>query len=98
MPSFVVAVYHVELAYGGPEEGDWWYQAGSLVRPIAIFRNQERAYAFCRRLNTKLDSRRFGPNEGKPQLSSVLSDGEYCAEVHEDSCPAGYPDRKPHYE
>lgn len=26
-----VAVYEVSLAYGGPEEGGWWYHAGSLI-------------------------------------------------------------------
>lgn len=34
-----VAVYHVELCYGGPEEGGWYFQAGILspCHPVMYF-------------------------------------------------------------
>jgi hypothetical protein len=98
MATHVVAVYEIDLAYGGREEGGWWYQRGSLVRISRTFRSQERAYEYCRRLNARLRSRVFGPNRGKREISSVLSDGEYQAEVHTDCAPKSYPERRPHYE
>lgn len=51
---FVVAVYDCGQRYGGPEEGGWWYDAGSLVRPVKLLRGEDRAYAYARRLNTRL--------------------------------------------
>jgi hypothetical protein len=37
-------------------------------------------------------------NKGRREISSVLSDGRYQAEVHEHAAPRGYPERRPHYE
>lgn len=96
--TYIVSVYLVDQAWGGPEEGGWWYQVGELVRTLRVMRNEEAAYAFCRRLNHRLRSRAFGPNKGRRSISSVLSEGEYCAEVYENAAPASYPDRRPRYE
>ena len=96
--TYVIGLYEVELAYGGPEEGGWWYRRGQLVRTVAVFRNENKAYAYSRKLNRRLESREFGPNRGKRELSSVLSDGEYQIEVHENLAPAFYPEVRPHYE
>lgn len=98
MTTYIVAVYDIAQRYGGPEEGGWWYIAGSLVRQVKTFRSESRAYDYCRRLNAKLHSRTFGPNQGRRELSSVLSNGECQAEVHENHAPKGYPERRPHYE
>jgi hypothetical protein len=95
---FIVAVYDVDMAYGGPAEGGWYYIRGSLVRQVKQFRSRPQAMIYCQRLNRRLDSRKFGPNFGKRELSSVLSDGEFQAEIHENRCPEFYPERKPHYE
>ena len=96
--TYLVSVYDVALAYGGPEEGDWWYQTGSLIRTVKVFRSENRALAYCRQLNARLQSRVFGPNVGRYPVSSVLSDGECEAQVHEGVAPPRYPDRKPRYE
>ena len=98
MSVYIVAVYDCSLAFGGPEEGGWWYRIGTLVRQTRQFRNKERAYTYSRKLNARLESRTFGPNQGRSDITSVLSDGEYCAEVHQDRCPVGYPEQRPHYE
>jgi hypothetical protein len=92
---YLVAVYHVDLAYGGAEEGGWYFNCGSLVRIVRVFANQERAYAFCRRLNDRLHATL---NKDRRPITSVLSEGEYAAEVHENQAPDVYPDRRPHYE
>lgn len=96
--SYIVAVYDCAQQWGGREEGGWWYDAGSLVRVIRVFRNEERAYDYCRKLNTRLNSRAFGPNQGKREYTSVISDGEFRAMVFEGTAPQGFPERRPRYE
>jgi hypothetical protein len=98
MTRFVVAVYEVDRCFGGAEEGGWWYDAGSLVRVMRVFRSEDKAYDYSSQLNRKLNSRVFGPNEGRRELSSVLSDGEYQARVFENTAPESFPDRRPHYD
>lgn len=95
---YIVAVYLQDLAYGGPEEGGWYYGTGKLVRVMEVFRSEEDAISYCRRLNSKLESRLFGPNEGRRSMTSVLSEGEYRAEVHDDFAPQYYPKSRPRYE
>lgn len=98
MTSYLVAVYNADRAWGGNEEGGWWYDTGELLRVVKAFRNEGRADDYCYRLNQKLKSRTFGPNRGRRDISSVLSDGVYTAEVHENFAPKFYPERTPHYE
>ena len=108
MTTYIVAVYDVVQQYGGPEEGGWWYDAGSFVRQVRQFHNEDKAVGYCRRLNDKLRSRVFGPNQGRREFTSVLSDGELRAYVREFANQReakaaaikreGFPDRKPHYE
>jgi hypothetical protein len=96
--SYIVAVYDTALAYGGPEEGGWWYDHGSLTRIMRIFRHKEGAYRYCRRLNGHLHSRLYGPNQGKREKSSVLSDGVFQAAVYTDYAPKHFPEVRPRYE
>ena len=98
MTTYLVSVYLEDRAYGGPEEGGWWYYTWQLARTVKVFRNADAAYAYCRRLNDKLKSRVFGPNEGRRDILSVLSDGVYYANVHENHAPRYFPERKPRYE
>ena len=92
---YVVAVYLCDRAYGGPEEGGWWYDTGEMARIIRTFKDEERAVAHATRMNRLLDAT---INKGRREISSVLSDGRYCAEVHENIAPHHYPERRPHYE
>jgi len=96
--NYFVSVYDVARMYGGPEEGGWWYDAGSLVRTCRMFRSSDRAYHYAWRLNRRLRSRAWGPNQGRRDKSSVLSDGFYEAHVHEDNAPGEFPEKRPHYE
>jgi hypothetical protein len=96
--TYTIAVYDCRMCYGGPEEGGWWYDAGTLVRIIKTIRNENRAYAFCRRLNGKLRSRVIGPNVDKHDYSSVLSEGELLASIWVGEVPHSFPARRPHYE
>lgn len=96
--THIVAVYEIDRRFGGPEEGGWYYDAGQLAKIAKTYRSEDKAHAYCRRLNNRLKSRKIGPNTGRRELSSVLSDGEYHAEVWEDQAPANYPERRPRYE
>ena len=92
---YIVAVYLCDRAYGGPEEGGWWYSTGELVRIIRTFKDEERAAAYATRMNRLLNAT---INKGRREISSVLSDGRYYAEVHESIAPRHYPEHRPHYE
>lgn len=96
--SYLIAVYDCAQKYGGPEEGGWWYDAGTLVRVVKVKRTPDAAEKYASRLNDKLRSRTIGPNAGKHDYTSVLSEGELRAVVCERIVPEGFPGRRPHYE
>ena len=74
--NYVVAVYDAGLSWGGPEEGGWWFNSGSLVRVMRVFPSEDRAYAYSRRLNARLESREIGPNKGKREkFHSLVCNG-----------------------
>lgn len=107
-PFWTVAIYLVDQAYGGPEEGGWWYQTGERVdhaldgfNPnllLTVFhgdRAEDQAVYFSGAIQKLLDA---GPNAGRRDISSVLSTGRYQAQVHNGHPPQHYPERRPHYE
>lgn len=91
---FIVAVYLVNRTYGGPAEGGWWYDEGDLVRIVRVFKNEDRAISFCRRLNARLNATL---NAGRRPLSSVLSEGEFHARIEDDFAPKHFPDTRQFY-
>jgi hypothetical protein len=91
---FIVAVYLVDRAYGGPEEGGWWYDCGELIRIMRTFKNERGALAYSRGLNARLDRTL---NKGRREISSVLSDGQYEAQVRDDFAPKHFPETRPFY-
>jgi hypothetical protein len=86
-----VTLYLVDRAYGGPEEGGWWYDTGEV---IATWPVPERDLAE----DIILMAKHAGyTNEGRRDIGSVLSDGIY--EFTVDWEPGqDYPQRTPHYE
>ena len=98
MTTYIVAAYDCSMCWGGPEEGGWWYDAGELVRTLKTFRLESAAFDFCRRLNMRLQSRTFGPNAGKHDYTSVLSEGDIQAAVYENYAPAIFPEARPRYQ
>ena len=93
--TYIVAVYLVDKAYGGPEEGGWWYDTGEQVKLIRIFKNEEKAYIYTNRMQRLIDK---SLNKGRRPISSMASTGRYYAEVHKDTAPKFYPATTPHYE
>lgn len=94
-PRFVLGFYEVNRAYGGPEEGGWWYDTGRLVRVIRVERNAETAYAKAARANRILDYLQADLRS----VGSVLYDGgRHRVRVFAGTAPEYYPVERPHYE
>ena len=98
---YTVAIYMEDRAFGGHEEGGWYYEVAELVmEPRAAvllrgFDNEADAFAYADTLN---DTTIPQWNEGRPEVSSVLSEGRYYAIVNEGMPAPYYPEERPHYE
>jgi hypothetical protein len=91
--SKFVNVYLTDRAYGGPEEGGWWYDTAEVVRSTQALVGGDAARllqterAWCAEENSRRRS----------DTGSVLSEGRY--EVEIDDVPAAdRPAQRPHYE
>jgi hypothetical protein len=93
--NYSVSVYLVELAYGGPEEGGWWYDTGNLVKCVRMFQQEKPAVLYMQRMQRLLDCTL---NKGRRPLSSVASNGRYFAMVEDGVPPKYFPAVRPHYE
>lgn len=86
--TYIIAAYEVDRAFGGHEEGGWWFDTGQLVRVMRMAHNEDAAYALARRANHLL----------RLVQRNCRDVGCYAAEVYEDSAPAFYHEWRPHYE
>jgi hypothetical protein len=95
-----VSVFLIDQAYGGPEEGGWYYTCGqeSSDPEHAIlhrrFLKVEEARDYAADLNAKHGA---AWNEGRPSMYSVLSDGIFHAMAHPGHV-THFPAVVPHYE
>lgn len=103
--SYAVAVYLVDRAYGGPEEGGWYYDTAELStdpRHVALTRVYDRLPAAYNYANTLDETVLNVENEGRPEIWSVNSYGKLRALVFDmdehSVLPPYMPDRRPHYE
>lgn len=95
MGHYVLALYEIDRAYGGPEEGGWYYDTGELRRPLRVFPTDEQACAAARRCNDWLhrlqsDVRGVG--------SVLYRGGRYAARAFERIAPEAFPVERPRYE
>jgi hypothetical protein len=96
-----VAVYLLDRAYGGPEEGGWYFDCAQpqlekwLPVPL-FFYSKDEAIEAAGKMQEALDAP-GGVNEGRRPIDSVLSEGVYRARV-ERGWPQGWPAQTPHYE
>ena len=89
--QYWVNLYLTDRVYGGPEEGGWYYNAGEAVVSFECTEgDQEELLTEAHELVEWL-------NEGRPQISSVLSEGQYSA-LAEEGPGVSYPEEEPHYE
>ena len=97
-----VTLYLVDQAYGGPEEGGWWYQCGEPhnqgLHPLnRVFNSLSAARTYCH--SKKVADYLAQLNSGRREIDSVLSEGQFNMIVGgKDEVPAPYPQERPHYE
>lgn len=97
---YTVAIYMEDRAFGGHEEGGWYFDTATLVmEPRAAvllrgFDNEKDAFDYADTLN---DTTIPEWNEGRPDISSVLSEGCYRAIVNEGMPQPYYPEETPRY-
>ena len=94
---WTVAVEMLDRAYGGPEEGGWYYDCGSRQDeyPPLVFNSEPDARRACRIANMLLDT---GENVGRPSIHNSNSRGIYRASVYGGYPPEHFPKARPHYE
>lgn len=98
---WVVACYLIDRAYGGPEEGGWYYDCGELAigpgLPLPQFTFD---FEYAKFLAQEMEDSLNVLNAGRPEVSSVLSEGRYAARICEGDkgVPQGWPSVRPHYE
>lgn len=95
---YSVAIYLIDRAYGGPEEGGWWYTYGvpdeGLVYHTKYFEDYKKANKYSKMLYDLI----VKPlNEGRHDIGSVLSEGMFDTMVLKGD-PRPFPDQIPHYE
>jgi hypothetical protein len=88
-PGFkFVNVYELDLAYGGPEEGGWWVECGTLICSVQVAEGD----AECVQAALKVKYPRTGKH-----TSVVYHGGDYRVRI-EDQPGEDYPQVFPHYE
>lgn len=90
VPRWYTVVWLQDRAYGGPEEGGWWYDTYELV-DFKVFATKEKAAAYAPVMRAEYS------NEGRRDIGSVLSGGVYRVEVWSYRPPRFMPDQKPIY-
>lgn len=91
---WAVAMYHEWSAYGGPEEGGWWYSVGELVdhAMIRFFSNYADAEAYHKELWDKADAlTKELRKEGNCETRYIVMG------LTEEMPPVSYPKRRPYY-
>ena len=92
-----VSIHLVDKAYGGPEEGGWWYEYGSPDEDYRqftrFFNTKKEAYEYAQTLDAIISNL----NKNRPSISSMSSIGRYCWMVQDD-LPHEWPKEIPHYE
>lgn len=92
---YILAFYEIDRAYGGAEEGGWWFDTGTLVRIHAVERDEARAAAAVARANRLLERlQRCSRSVG----SVLYTGGRHRLCVFEDTAPPYLPPCVPHYE
>lgn len=88
-----VSVYEIDRAYGGPEEGGWWYDCGECILTVPV---RELTDEEIDGLIATL--KKAYPNESRYGVGSVIYDGgEYRIGAERDR-GADYPAERPRYE
>lgn len=95
---YTVAIFLCDQAYGGPEEGGWWYIYGEpddgYVTHTRTFKHGSDARRYMSRLKDTIVKQL---NEGRPCITSTNSIGRYSAFVQDGDKPTPFPSERPYY-
>jgi len=98
--TYKVQLFFCDRAYGGPQEGGWYFDYGIPVTDSEVgfsvtkrFKSQTKAQGYRARIQNRLDRL----NETRGDLSSVASEGQYLALICS-AKPQPYPKTRPTYE
>jgi hypothetical protein len=58
-----VNLYRTTRAYGGPEEGGWWYTQGEIVQSFGMYSTQDRAKRVKQIVQKVIDNERKQPTQ-----------------------------------
>lgn len=89
-----VNIYLIDRAYGGPEEGGWYFDYGVFIGGEAVEPSRERINKAIEIADKYCDKENEDRND---DIGSVLSEGKYVVYV-EDEPGRDWPEEKPHYE
>lgn len=97
--QWTVAVFVVDRAYGGHEEGGWWFDVGAPAKEYqhltkCFGTDKDKALAYRDELDATVCK---DLNDGKPGIESVICEGVYRA-IIDNGEPKAFPERRPHYE
>ena len=87
-----VNTYLTDRAYGGPEEGGWYYDCGEVKAGFQCETEEDAQIVKEEMIEVCIKW-----NEDRPDISSVLSEGRYFVCI-ENTPPENYPQERPHYE
>lgn len=93
-----IAIYETDRAYGGPEEGGWWFDTGELLEDEGVwaFDSWEAANAALPEIEAMVARR--NKDEKRREPGSVLCDGWLAAQIVEGVPEKEYPKHRPRYE
>lgn len=98
MSKRVVAIYLVDRAYGGPEEGGWWYDCGERFSGFAPIVCEGRLAVRKALAKCRVFIRQHRMNEGRHEPNSVLCDGWYLPQSFGgEVAPHHFPQARPTY-
>jgi hypothetical protein len=95
---WAAAIYLVDLYYGGPEEGGWYYTSGErkigAPYPFPIYWNAGEKPTAALKV---MDEWCTQENMGTPDIDSVLSVGRHEVKIFRNQLPTHYPSKRPYY-
>lgn len=94
MSKHYVNVHLVDQAYGGPEEGGWWYTYGV---PHASVPCNDEGPETLEVVRARWEAWCEEENDARTPTWSVCSEGEYRVSVA-DAPAKAWPSERPHYE
>jgi len=91
---YYVTVYQLDQAYGGPQEGGWWYDVGTVLETFQVFHEEH-----LRIVEKELEAYYNDPDDYRLRRGRTLAAGGYDIEiVASESMGRSFPEERPRYE